>query len=344
MKRFVSVFLVLIVLNAVLLNCAINVFAENNFDVIWEQKLEYESTWLSDYHSGEDLPHYYLSFNAHPFYHLNFLILGYTPIADQLTVEVHDIAPTVRGDVDFLAIGDLGWVGLSKIVHFKEITELIERECMNPSQYQSGRFEIRSAWRTIIKEYGLTKEEFLVAYNRALEQDSSLQEALNLSDSEYNYHISGILRDISENPMPDFWIDALFWDVEAEAQMLLCKPGATYIPDFGYAVTAFDVFSGSFGMEPIEQLLSVDLTSVGVNKMIADTQDYLNQFGYDSWEYLQKSGTPSTLEMIQMIKTEREAQLAAKETGDASVTSVIVLALALPTLGAVVVAKKKRKI
>ena len=344
MKRFVVIILVIAMVITFLMSYGMNVFAEDGFKDIWEQKVQFESTWIEDYHSGEDLPYYYLSFNAHPYYYMSFVVLGYTSIADQLTIEVRDTSPTVRWDVDYLATGDLGWIGLTQVVYFKEISELIQRECMEPNQYQSGRFEIRSAWRAIIEEYGLTKKEFIDAYNQACAQDTSLQEMLNLSDSEYNYHISGILRDISENPMPDFWIDALFWEDEDESQILLCKPGATYISSLGYAVTAFDVFSGSFGMEPIEQLLSADLTSVGVEKMIADTEKYLNQFGYDSWEYLQEPGLLNSAEMLQMIKTEREAQLKAAQTGDGAVNALWVVALAMPALAVVVLARKKRRI
>ena len=84
-------------------------------------------------------------------------------------------------------------------------------------------------------------------------------------------------------------------------------------------------------------IFSCDLTSDAMEDFIS----YCEQ-RCEEWKIVEE--IDELIASVDKIKVTRTVQLAAKQAGDATVTSVFVLALALPTLGAVVLAKKKRRI
>jgi hypothetical protein len=127
-------------------------------------------------------------------------------------------------------------------------------------------------------------------------------------------------------PIPSFVMEALYMENDEIAYQLLTKPHSVYIKEFNRVITAWELANYwgnniAWGNN-IDILLSCDLTSDAMGDFIQ------NNRGLNS----------------DALAAAREAQLQAKQAGDATVTSVFVLALALPTLGAVVLAKKKRRI
>ena len=123
-------------------------------------------------------------------------------------------------------------------------------------------------------------------------------------------------------PIPDFAIEALYLEDDVVANNLLCQKWAVYFGDhLNCVVTDWEIGVGY--LIQIDELATCDLTPDWVGNFI---ERYLN---YDNMPALQAA---------------REAQLAAKETGDGAVQGVIVLALTIPALAATLIFRRKKRI
>ena len=321
MKKLICYLVVLIIIITNIGNFA--VIAEIDRTNLWNERAEYLSDPDNWSYGGE----LYVYF---PMLSGNLTVLLYTDIAKELTYEVcYSEGGDMIGPEYLFIYGDHG-------ITSPEVDEAI-KSCK--TGYASA-IESRSALRECVQYFGISKAELLQAYQKMKDDPDSIRSVLDfLTDEEYDMAYKSPdgtfgMEGRQKTDWPMYIIDALYLEDDTLAQKLLCKPFAIYIEEYKRVVTDKELL-GSYDIS-VEEVAKLDLTSEEMGVFLSYVRNKIT--GNDA------NDGRTNLEKLEYLESVREAQLAAKETGDASVTSVIVLALALPTLCAVVVAKKKRRI
>ena len=254
-------------------------------------------------------------------------VLLYTDAAKEWTFDIIEADGYDNGDhFDTLTGGESwfhGW--LSWFMTSPEIDAAIQTKDID--EWRPNRLEYNSHLRKCIQYFGITKEELKEANRKMQEEPDSIRTLFPfLTDDQFEYarQENGLF---CYEPLADFMIEALYLEDDEAANNLLCEPYAVYVKDLDRAVALQMLYDGDLGFYDI---LACDLTS-----------DWMGRF-LEIDGYLKYSR-----ELIlahDRISAAREAQLAAAETGDGAVTAVWVIALAVPTLVAVVTVKRKRRI
>ncbi len=220
-----------------------------------------------------------------------------------------------------------------------ELKEMIE-SCQNldPSFSENAQ---KACYRNVVQTLGITSEELHEAYRRMREEPEYARNILSYMDDDEFAYILDLFKTC--RIPPNFVIEAACLADDDQAEMLLAVPGNVYIKERGYTIPCIDIYDTFHGADTsVEEFKNFDLTTDSFDKFFADMESgdvVEGRFG----PCLGKDGrTPK--EKHEYLLAELDRQLAAKEAGDATVTSVFVLSLALSTLGALVLAKKKRKI
>ncbi len=320
MKKIVCIFLSVLLLLPVIASFGVSAAAEDDYsELIAQREAYFEAKYGSEYSAGRIWGEFSW---LDPYVDgVELTVLLYTDDAEEWTFDILEAAGDENADhFDFLTGGESwfhGW--LSWFMTSPEIDAAIQTTHID--EWRPDRHEYNSHLRKCVQYFGITKEELKEANRKMQEEPDSIRDLFPfLSDSKFESarKENGLFCD---EPLADFMIEALYLEDDEAANNLLCEPYAVYVKDLDCAVTLKMYYDGGL---VLSDLLAADLTS-----------DWMGRF-------LELKCNNKTV--ASKIVAAREAQLQAKPAGDASVTSVLVLALAVPTLGALVWVRKKRKI
>ena len=322
MKRVMcSIVVVLMLLHTV----CIGVYAEP-YSELWEERAQYLEDWNNWKYAGE-------LYDYFPMLSGNLTVLLYTDIADELTFEkIYSEGGDLIGPEYLVVFGDYG-------IESPEVNEAIQ-SCK--TGYTKST-EVRSALRECVLHFDISKEELLNAYKTMRDNPDAIRETLSfLSDEEYQKlksekELGYENGTFGKTEWPNFILDALYMEDDAMAQRLLCKPFAVYVEELGRVVTGTDLFY-HFNAS-VEEFAKYDLTHDNVGEFLVYCRE---KYLPDDWRDLKDGRTAE--EKLEYLESAREAQLKAAETGDGAVTATVIVALAVPTLAAVVLVKRKRRI
>ena len=188
--------------------------------------------------------------------------------------------------------------------------------------------EYSSYLRKCIQYFNITKEELKEANRRMQEEPDSIREMFSyLSDIEFEYYRkdNGLF---CVEPLADFMIEALYLEDDEVANNMICEPHVVYVKDIDAAMS-MRMFWDDIDWN-VDDVLRCDLTSDWMGRFLefASKQSDIDLFYHE----------------LNLLIAAREAQLAAKETGDGAVQGVIVLALAIPALAATFILRCKKRI
>ncbi len=342
MKKFVSIVLSVLLILPVIASFGVGASAENTYEELWAEKIAYEKEdgfislgeashcvvnvcYGDDFGEGGDAMGYGWAF------------LLFTEQGQKLTYRF------IKNDYPY----EEGYNVWGSYWHWEsedafvcvELKEMIEScENLDPTFAPSAR---TAAYRNVVQTLGITSEELHEAYRKMREEPEYARNILSyMDDAEFAY-ISSCFKEC--RIPPNFVIEAACLADDDQAEMLLAVPGNVYIKERGYTIPCIDIYATFHGADTsVEEFKNFDLTTDSFDKFFADMESgdvVEGRFG----PCLGKDGrTPK--EKHEYLLAELDRQLAAKETGDSTVTSVLVLALAVPTLGALVWVKKKRRI
>ena len=141
--------------------------------------------------------------------------------------------------------------------------------------------------------------------------------------------------------VPEFFIDALYIEDNDLSQNLLCMPFAVYVKELGDYVCDANLLEVSYQVIVSEdkefyEFLNFDLTNLGMDNFMKYLDNLTNTDVFERNSELNSK-------RIQMIKSEREKQLANPKTGEP--VYLVPVAIASLTLGIYAAyPRKKRKL
>lgn len=328
MKKLISILLSTLLVLPVIASFGITSAAETTFEDLWQAKLEYEKEKTISSGSQENMLFIY--------YEENWSFVLYTEQGKDLTYILEDWMHGGTGVND-----ELAWIGYLTLTS-PELSQIAYKSQTKKIGVRGDEVRIftGAAFRDLVRELKLTKEEIVSAYQKMKNDPESARELLSfLSDDQFAQFVN---RTTYLTCPPDFVLDALYWEDEAEANMLLSLTGTIYLPEYGGATLTTELFGdGSGGAADFGGFFEgVDLTTTAFQYYFKNLQHYVyvQRPSYDAYMY----GT--VLPKMAYLEAEVARQLAAKETGDGAVQGVIVLALAIPALAATLILRRKRKI
>jgi len=298
-----------------------SVSAENDYEKLWQEKRLYEIK--NGYGDGLIENQWAI------YYECSWRFIPYTEAGKKLTYEVKTEE-----------LGEYGYpphiflYGMDSVVYSQKLVDIYHESLIIPNNDRPGVCNTRK----MIQELGITEEDMRNAFDRMKNEPESAREVLSwLSDEEfesYLFMIEQYLAYLEEFPIPDFVISAYFLENDEEAQYLLSQEGAVYVPELGYALYERLLLSDSVS---VEEIAGYDLTTPGFGYFLE------NRRSYSGGGHVYKDGRTAK-EKLEYLEAAREAQLKAAQTGDGAVNALWVVALAVPALAAVVLAKRKRRI
>jgi hypothetical protein len=160
-----------------------------------------------------------------------------------------------------------------------------------------------------------------------------------LTDEEFN-SAKNDAGTFAETDWPQEIIDAICMEDEVEAYKILCKPFAIYVPEMERVMIAHELGNSRYWRKvSVDDFATYDLTSDEMGAFLKTAYKYASgEKDVDSRDA--RTGE----EKLAYLEAAREAQLAAKETGDGAVQGVIVLAIAIPALAATLILRRKKRI
>lgn len=297
-----------------------SVSAENDYEKLWQEKRLYESK--NGYQDGLVENQWAI------YYECSWRFIPYTEAGKKLTYEV-------KTEEHF---GEYGYPpymflsGIDRVVYSQELVDIYHESLIVPNNDRPGVCNTRK----MIQELGITEEDMRNAFDRMKNEPESAREVLTcLSDEEfgdYLFMIEQYLAYLEKYSLPDFAISAYFLENDEEAQYLLSKNGAVYVPELGYALYERLLLSDSIS---VEEIAGYDLTTPGFGYFLE------NRRSYSGGGHVYKDGRTAK-EKLEYLEAAREAQLKAAQTGDGAPRGVLVLAVAIPALAAVAVKRKRR--
>ena len=308
-KRYMILMITLSLLMSTTFSMCIQSYADNvyeGYEDLFEQRKEYLNEFGLP--PGDDF-----MATAEPFIpEVSLTVLLYTDVAKSFTFkkdEDSDEAHLTSGETWFCSYGD----------YHLESPEIDKAIGATVNKYGIvDRSEKSSHLRACIQYFDISKEELIKANELMQENPDAIRELLTcLSDGEYEMarRENGMF---CYRPIPDFAMEALYLEDDLIANNLLCPKWAVYFGDsLNRVITAWEISVGY--LIQTDELAACDLTPKWIG-------DFIARYNFSD------------------LAAAREAQLQAKPAGDSAVPSVLVLTLAVPTLGVLVLAKKKRKI
>ncbi len=327
MKKLISILLSALLLLPVI--ASLSVSAESTYAELWAEKVAYEK-------DREITDGVWEGFDWDIFYGFSSTFLLYTEKAKDLTFEIasNDYENGVPEYV--LVVFNDGYCLLCN--ELMEVYSSMWKE--NENGESCGPGPVYSYVRKLVKTLWLTREEALAAYDKMKNEPESVRGILpTMTDEQFDDYVSYVK---SIKKPANFIFEAAFLEDDKQGESLLCKTGSVYFPELGYSLATTRLVGSNHSPDfPIEMFGEFDLTSDEFGYYLANLRRYLKPNSYD-WVKFEEGDSP--MKRLEYLESVREAQLQAKETGDGAVTSVLVLALVLPTLGALVWVKKKRRI
>ena len=247
-------------------------------------------------------------------------VLLYTEAAEELTFVKHEHIDGLQNGLSATSDWFFG-IENSRAIYHLTSPELDEatKDCEN---YRG--IELRSQLKACIEYFDISKDELIAANQKMQNNPNAIRELFPfLSDAEFEAAKKGNGMFCIE-PLADFMIEALYMDDTEMAYNLLRKPYAVYVKEMDRMVTSREIDENALD---VNDLSHYDLTS-----------DVMGEF-VDFCEKVQEVDSGK----IVILRSAREAQLQAAQTGDSVVTALWVVAIALPAL-AVVTVKRKRRI
>ncbi len=326
MKRIACILLSALLLLPAIASFGVGAAAESTYDELWQEKLEYESD-----------PRFVNTLHEWEYYH--GIMYGVPVLPLILYTEKCDWTYVLEAEWEHDAAIDIYWRDdISYWLHCKDLNDYVGIRDVDLEEAPFSDFSSpRVSWiRKMFQSMGITLEDWVAAFQKMKDDPHAIRDNLAcLTDEEFERFVNEQCRPV-EMP-PNFILQAMFMEDDVKAESLLAMSGNVYIPELGCTISVHEILKSDLSI--VEKLMEFDLTTKSFEHFLDDTRYLLevqNVGGFHSYE--------NGFTILEQLESAREAQLAAKETGDSAVTSVLVLALALSTLGAVVLAKKKRKI
>ncbi len=325
MKKLISILLSVLLLLLVI--SSFGVSAESTYAELWQEKRHYENA------KG------YIATGAENFIHRHYMeqpeshsieVLLYTEQGKSLTYEM---ISSYDGGLDM--VSDYlpgGYIGCAELMNIR--LSCYDKQGVDDRAYIS-------MYREVMQVLGISADELRQAYQKMQDAPESAKELLMfLSDEQFE----AFLDDVRAIEMPqNFVIEAACMEDDATAEALLCIPGNVYVAEWGGSVSVVDIF-GRYNELLVEFFDTIDMTTRSFAYFIEDLNTLEKSGSYLFDDDIKSPDGRTAMEKLEYLESVREAQLQAKQAGDSTVISVLVLALALPTLGVVVLAKKKRKL
>ena len=327
MKISIRVLSVLLLLGCFTFIMNIGSFGETD-NSYYKELLEQKQEYIQNHYTNEEYYEYYF---YHPLFSPSLVVLLYTDIGEELTFEKEPD----EADGDTMGMQHNWFKYGSGCLRSPELTQAT-KAC---STFPYAVRESVSGLRECIQYFDITKEELLAGFKLMKENPDAIRPLLTvLTDEEYERE-KGEDGTFGETDWPEFVIEALFMEDDAMAHRLLTKPFAVYVPELGRVVETnelnYELYYNSTAPDhyvTFDRLKSYDLTS-----------DAIGEFIEYQMQRLQNHDTPYARELAELAAA-REAQLKAAQTGDGAVNALWVVALAMPALAVVVLARKKRRI
>ena len=316
MKRIIGLTLLIC---CVLCTVSTTVGAVSLYDDLYSKRQEYllqkygdevysiSGTWGEDYYSFPYVDGCRLT------------VLLYTEAAKELTFVKHEHIDGLQNGLSVTSDWFFGMENSRAIYHLTspELDE-VTKDC---ESYRG--VEIRSQLKACIEYFDISKDELIAANQKMQENPNSIRELFPfLSDAEFEAakKENGMF---CIEPLADFMIEALYMDDTEMAYNLLRKPYAVYVKEMDRMITSREIDESTLD---VNDLSYCDLTLDAMGEFV----DFCEKVqGIDSGK-------------IALLRSAREAQLAAAKTGDSAVSALWVIALSLPALTVVAVKRKRR--
>ncbi len=340
MKRTISVVLIVMMLLLTMPNMIIGA-DDGKLDELWAEKIAYENNRDIATGSSENMWDFF-----YEVYDWNFVL--YTKAGQNLTYEVRDAS-----DSDYLnpyellqlKTADRGETSvIYDCLYSPELSEIYWASYPKEGNGIPGISKIRN----LVKTLDISKEEFYSAYEKMKNEPDAVRNLVScLTDEDFNLY----LEKVKKNSLPTKFIaEAIFLKDDAQSHYLLSKTGTIYIPELGYALVTKILMTDCINYHKyadwqVEYIAkNCDLTTKGFEYYLKNLRKLLTVQSTNFLSYYDFPEGQTPLEQLEYLEAAREAQLKAAQTGDGAVTTLWVVAVAIPTLAVLVLARKKRRI
>jgi len=302
--------------------------ANQSTEDLWAEKIAYESERSIGVGERENQWDIY--------YELSWQFIPYTKAGKDLVYEIK--TEEFAGEYPYPPYLYVLRYAQDSVLYSQELIDIYHESLIVPTDDRPGVCNTRK----MLQSLGITEEDMRNAYERMKNEPESIREILScLNNEEFEGYLASIEQRLSimeKYPTPDFVISALFLENETEAQYLLSKTGAVYVPELGYALFTDMLIGGTSA----EEIVQHDLTTKGFGYYLKNLRKLI-EGGWYSGIHFDSDGR-TAMEKLEYLESAREAQLKAAQTGDGAVSALWVVALAVPALAAVILVKRKRRI